>query len=57
MGPVVADAEGEVDGEAKVAAVARQVLNAAGPVRVVEDGEVVGSITGGQVTEALFVDD
>jgi hypothetical protein len=37
--------------------VARQVLNAPGPVRVVEDGEVVGSVTGAQVTEALFADD
>jgi glycine betaine/proline transport system ATP-binding protein len=56
MGPTSADAEGEVDGDAKVAAVARQVLNAVGPVRVVENGEEVGSITGAQVTEALFAD-
>ena len=57
MGPASADAEGEVDGDAKVAAVARQVLNAPGPVRVVEDGEVVGSIDSVQVADALFADD
>jgi glycine betaine/proline transport system ATP-binding protein len=57
MGPVSDDAEGEVAGDAKVAAVARQILNAPSPVRVVEDGEVVGSISGLQVAEALFADD
>jgi glycine betaine/proline transport system ATP-binding protein len=57
MGPVDDDAEGEVPGDAKVASVAREILNAHGPVRVVEGGEVIGSITGAQVTAALFEND
>ena len=57
MGPVDDDAEGEVPGDAKVASVAREILNAHAPVRVVEDGEVIGSITGAQVTAALFEND
>ena len=57
MGPVDNDAEGEVPGDAKVASVAREILNAHGPVRVVEGGEVIGSITGAQVTAALFEND
>ena len=57
MGPADDDAEGEVDGAAKVAAVARQILNAPGPVRVVKDGQVVGSINGTQVANALFEND
>ena len=57
MGPVDDDAEGEVPGDAKVASVAREILNANGPVRVVEGGEVIGSITGAQVTAALFEND
>ena len=57
MGPVDDDAEGEVPGDAKVASVAREVLNAHAPVRVVEGGEVIGSITGAQVTAALFEND
>ena len=54
MGPVDDTSEGEVPGDAKVASVAREILNAHAPVRVVEDGEVIGSITGAQVTAALF---
>ena len=57
MGPVDDAADGEVAGDAKVAAVARQILNAPGPVRVVEDGQVVGSISGPQVADALFEND
>ena len=57
MGQVDNDAEGEVPGDAKVASVAREILNAHGPVRVVEGGEVIGSITGAQVTAALFEND
>ena len=54
MGPPTADAEGEVDGKVYVASVARRILGTPGTLRVVEDGEVVGSITAEQVTEALF---
>ena len=54
MGPPSADAEGEVDGTVYVASVARRILSSSGTLRVVEDGEVVGSITAEQVTEALF---
>ena len=54
MGPVDEASEGEVPGDAKVASVAREILNAHAPVRVVEGGEVIGSITGAQVTAALF---
>jgi glycine betaine/proline transport system ATP-binding protein len=57
MGPVDGEAEGEVAGDVKVASVAKQVLNAPGPVKVVEDGQVVGAITGAQVAEALFADE
>jgi len=57
MGPADDSAEGEVAGDAKVASVARRILNAPGPVRVVEDGQVVGAITGAQVAEALFEND
>jgi glycine betaine/proline transport system ATP-binding protein len=57
MGPADDAASGEVDGNAKVASVARQILNSPGPLRVVEDGNVVGSITASQVTEALFEND
>ena len=56
MGPVSADAEGEVEGGVHVASVARQILNSPGPMRVVEDGEVVGSVTATQVADALFDD-
>ena len=54
MGPPATDAEGEVDGKVHVASVARRILSSPGTLRVVEDGEVVGSITAEQVTEALF---
>ncbi len=54
MGPPATDAEGEVDGKVHVASVARRILGSPGALRVVEDGEVVGSITAEQVTEALF---
>ena len=54
MGPPAADAEGDVDGKVYVASVARRILSSPGILRVVEDGEVVGSITAEQVTEALF---
>jgi predicted transcriptional regulator len=37
-----------------VSSAANQILSSTVPVRVVEDGEVVGSITAAQVTEALF---
>ena len=57
MGPVDEASEGEVPGDAKVASVAREILNAHAPVRVVEGGEVIGSITGAQVTAALFEND
>jgi len=57
MGPVDDTSEGEVPGDAKVASVAREILNAPAPVRVVEGGEVIGSITGAQVTAALFEND
>jgi glycine betaine/proline transport system ATP-binding protein len=57
MGPPDDAASGEVEGNAKVASVARQILNSPGPLRVVEDGNVVGSITASQVTEALFEND
>ena len=57
MGPADDAATGEVPGDAKVAAVARQILNAPGPVRVVEDGQVIGSISGVQVADALFEND
>ena len=57
MGPVDDASEGEVPGDAKVASVAREILNAHTPVRVVEGGEVIGSITGAQVTAALFEND
>jgi glycine betaine/proline transport system ATP-binding protein len=57
MGPVDDAAEGEVDGAAKVATVARQILNAPGPVRVVKDGQVIGSVSGTQVADALFEND
>ena len=57
MGPADDAASGEVDGNAKVASVAKQILNSPGPLRVVEDGNVVGSITASQVTEALFEND
>ena len=54
MGPPATDAEGEVDGKVHVSSVARRILSSPGTLRVVEDGEVVGSITAEQVTEALF---
>ena len=54
MGPPSDDAVGEVDGHVFVASVASQILSSTVPLRVVEDGEVVGSITAAQVTEALF---
>ena len=56
MGPVSADAEGEVEGGVHVASVARQILNSPGPMRVVEDGKIVGSVTATQVADALFGD-
>jgi len=54
MGPTSDAAEGEVDGSGFVASVARQILSSPVPLRVVEDGEVIGSITAAQVNEALF---
>ena len=54
MGPPSDDAQDDVDGRVFVASVASQILSSAIPLRVVEDGEVVGSITAAQVTEALF---
>ncbi|MEC8983101.1 MAG: glycine betaine/L-proline ABC transporter ATP-binding protein [Actinomycetota bacterium] len=54
MGPTSDDAEGEVDGSVFVASVASQILSSTVPLRVVEDGEVIGSITAAQVNEALF---
>jgi glycine betaine/proline transport system ATP-binding protein len=57
MGPADDAASGEVEGNAKVASVARQILDSPGPLRVLEDGNVVGSITASQVTEALFEND
>lgn len=54
MGPPASDAEGEVAGDLFVAAAANQILSATTPLKVVENGEVVGSITAAQVTEALF---
>jgi len=54
MGPPSDSADGEVDGRVFVASAANQILSSTVPVRVVEDGEVVGSITAAQVTEALF---
>jgi glycine betaine/proline transport system ATP-binding protein len=54
MGPPSDDAQGDVDGRVFVASAASQILSSAIPLRVVEDGEVVGSITAAQVTEALF---
>jgi len=54
MGTPLEDAEGEVDGNVFVASVASQILSSAVPLRVVEDGEVVGSITAAQVNAALF---
>ena len=54
MGPPSDDAQGDVDGRVFVASAANQILSSAIPLRVVEDGEVVGSITAAQVTEALF---
>ena len=57
MGPADDAATGDVAGDAKVAAVARQILNAPGPVRVVDDGQVIGSISSTQVADALFEND
>jgi len=54
MGPPSDEAQDDVDGRVFVASVANQILSSAIPLRVVEDGEVVGSITAAQVTEALF---
>ena len=54
MGPPSDDAQDDVDGRVFVASAASQILSSAIPLRVVEDGEVVGSITAAQVTEALF---
>lgn len=54
MAPPIADAEGDVDGTAYIGSVARKILGSVGAHRVIEDGEVVGSITAAQVTEALF---
>ena len=54
MGPLSDDAVGEVDGHVFVASAASQILSSTVPLRVVEDEEVVGSITAAQVTEALF---
>ncbi|HAQ23105.1 MAG TPA: ABC transporter ATP-binding protein [Acidimicrobiaceae bacterium] len=54
MGPRSDDAEGEVDGSVFVASVANRILSSTVPLRVIEDGEVVGSITAAQVNEALF---
>jgi glycine betaine/proline transport system ATP-binding protein len=54
MGPPSDDAQGDVDGRVFVASVASQILSSAIPLRVVEDGKVVGSITAAQVTKALF---
>ena len=54
MAPPSADAEGEVDGKVFVASVARKILSSPGTLHVVADGEVIGSITAEQVTEALF---
>ena len=48
------DAEGEIDGSVFVASVANRILSSTVPLRVFEDGEVVGSITAAQVNEALF---
>ena len=54
MGPPSDDAVGEVDGHIFVASAASQILSSTVPLRVVEGGEVVGSIPAAQVTEALF---
>ena len=54
MGPPSDDAVGEVDGHVFVASAASQILSSTVPLRGGEDGEVVGSITAAQVTEALF---
>ncbi len=54
MGPRSDDVEGEVDGSVFVASVANRILSSTVPLRVIEDGEVVGSITAAQVNEALF---
>ncbi len=54
MGPPTSNAQGEVEGSVFVASAAHQILHATAPVGVVQDGEVVGSITAAQVTEALF---
>ena len=54
MGPISDDAEGEVDGRVFVASVASQILSSSVPLRVIEDGVVVGSIDAVQVNEALF---
>ncbi|MDG2428961.1 MAG: glycine betaine/L-proline ABC transporter ATP-binding protein [Acidimicrobiales bacterium] len=54
MGPPSSSAKGEVEGDVFVASAANQILHATAPVGVVQDGEVVGSITAAQVTEALF---
>ena len=54
MGPPSDDAQGDVDGRVFVASVANQIPSSAIPLRVDEDGEVVGSITAAQVIEALF---
>ena len=37
-----------------VASVASQILSSSVPLRVIEDGVVIGSITAAQVNEALF---
>ena len=54
MGPPDPDAIDDVDGNAYVSSAARKILSSSDAIRVVENGEVVGSITATQVTEALF---
>ena len=57
MGPADDAATGDVAGDVKVATVARQILNTPGPVRVVDNGQVIGSISSTQVADALFGND
>ena len=57
MGSADDAATGDVAGDAKVATVARQILNTPGPVRVVDNGQVIGSISSTQVADALFEND
>lgn len=53
MSPVICDGDAEVDASAKIVDVAEQVVAANRPIRVVENGQTIGSIEAEKVIEIL----